>query len=165
MAASVRPSRPARSWSRPLAAGMLTLAALTVAGCSPIVTAKPYAPSDGIRVELGASFSAANLLIITAAKGEPGVLVGGLTNRTDDPISVTLSPDGATEATVRVPAQSTVLLGGDNDDPIAIDAVAVAPGSVLPLTISTRDGGSEDVSVPVLDGTLPEYADLVPTAG
>ncbi len=163
--ASVRPSRPARSWSRPFAAGMIALAALAVTGCSPITTAKPYAPSDGIRVEIGSSFSAANLLVITAAKGEPGVLVGGLTNRSEGPISVTLSPEGVADTTVRIPAKSTVLLGGDNDDPIALDAVAVAPGSVLPLTISTRDGGSEDVSIPVLDGTLPEYADLVPSAG
>ncbi|MGV8967094.1 MAG: hypothetical protein ACOH2F_12525 [Cellulomonas sp.] len=163
--ASARPSRPARSWSRPIAAGVLLLAALAVGGCSPITTAKPYAPSDGIRVDLGSTFSAANLLVISAAKGEPGVLLGGLTNRSEDPISVTLSPEGATEATVRVPAKSTVLLGGDKGEPIKIDTVTAAPGAVLPVTISTRDGGSENVSVPVLDGTLPQYADLVPTAG
>ncbi|WP_407344630.1 hypothetical protein [Pengzhenrongella phosphoraccumulans] len=163
--ASVRLSRPSRPWSRPLAAGMVALAAVAITGCSPLTTTKPYAPSDGVRVVLGSTFSAANLLIISEAEGEPGVLVGGLTNKSDSPISVTLSPKGATEATVRVPAGETVLLGGDNDPPLEIDKVGVAPGAVLPMTISTRDGGSEDVSIPVLDGTLPQYANLVPTAG
>jgi hypothetical protein len=34
---------------------------------------------------------------------------------------------------------------------------------VTPLTLATGPGGSLAVSVPVLDGTLPEYATLVPT--
>jgi hypothetical protein len=163
--ASARPSSPARSWSRLIATATVAVFAVTVAGCSsPITTAKDYAPSDGIRVVLGSSFSAANLLIISAAEGEPGVLIGGLTNSTDQATTVTLSPDGAADLTVRVPAGATVLLGGDNDPPLALDTVTVAPGAALPMTISTPDGGSESVSVPVLDGTLPQYADLVPTA-
>ncbi|RYV51225.1 hypothetical protein [Pengzhenrongella frigida] len=163
--ASVRPSTPARSWSRLLGVGIVALLPLTVAACSPIVTTKPYSPSDGIRVELGSSLSAANLLIISAAEGEPGVLIGGLTNSTDKATTVTLSPQGASEATVRVPAGATVLLGGGDDPPLELDTVDVAPGQVLPVTLSTPDGGSEAVSIPVLDGTLPQYADLVPTAG
>lgn len=163
--ASVRPSSPARPWSQLLPVGALAIAMLAAAGCSPIVTAEPYAPSDGIRVVLGSSFSAANLLIISAAQGEPGALVGGLTNSTDAATTVTLSPEGASEATVRVPAGATVLLGGDDASPLEIDSVDVAPGSVLPVTISTPEGGSESVQIPVLDGSLPEYADLVPTAG
>ena len=34
----------------------------------------------------------------------------------------------------------------------------------MPVTISTPEDGSIDVQVPVLDGTLPEYASQVPTA-
>ena len=167
--ASARPSSPERPRfrNRLLAVPALAIAALTLAGCSavsPITTEKPYAPSDGVRVELGSSFSAANLLIISAAEGEPGVLVGGLSNHSGDPIKVTLTPDGAKASTVRVPAGDTVLLGGDTSPPLALDTVGVAPGAVLPVTISTPDGGSLNVSIPVLDGTLPQYTDLVPTA-
>ena len=167
--ASARPSSPARPWprNRLLAVPALAIAALALAACSavsPITTEKPYAPSDGVHVDLGSTFSAANLLIVSAAEGEPGVLVGGLSNHSGDPIKVTLSPQGAKASTVRVPAGATVLLGGDTSPPLALDTVSVAPGAVLPVTISTPDGGSLDVSIPVLDGSLPQYTDLVPTA-
>lgn len=165
--ASVLPSRRPGPWSRSVAAAALALAGLTVAGCSalsPITTSSPYNASDGVRVELGSSFTAENLLVISAAKGRPGALVGGLTNHRADAVRVTLAAQGAGTATVRVPAGATVLLGSASDDPIELDTVSVPPGAVLPMTISTPDGGSQTVSVPVLDGTLPQYADLVPSA-
>ncbi|QTE29808.1 hypothetical protein [Pengzhenrongella sicca] len=152
--------------SRFAAAAALVLIGVT-AGCSaanPITTTRPYAASDGVRLELGSSLTAENLLIITAAEGEPGALIGGLTNRGDAALVVSVAADGAQEATVRVPAGATVLLGTDEDDPLTLDAVAVPPGGVLPVTISTPEGGSEQLSIPVLDGTLTEYATLVPTA-
>jgi len=144
----------------------LALAALLLAGCSalsPITTAYPYNPSDGVRVELGSTLKAENLLVISAAKDKPGALVGGLTNLGTADARVTLAPQGASKATVRVPAGGTVLLGSDLDPPIELDTVSVPPGALLPVTISTPDGGSEQVSVPVLDGTLPQYATLVPS--
>lgn len=145
---------------------MVALAALAIAGtvaCSPIQTAEPYNASDGVRVQLGSSLTAENLLIISAAAGEPGALIGGLTNRSGDDVRVTLAATGTDDVTVQVKAGVTVLLGSEDDAPLVLGSVGVAPGAVLPMTISTPAGGSQQVSVPVLDGSLSEYADLVPT--
>ena len=142
--------------------------ALTVAGCSatnPITSLHPYSPSDGIRVELSETLTAENLLVISAAEGAAGSFIDGLTNSSGDDVRVTVAAQGADDVTVHVPAGVTVLLGSADDAPAELDTVGVPPGAVLPVTISTPQGGSHEVSLPVLDGTLPEYADLVPTAG
>jgi len=144
----------------------LVLAALALAGCSavnPITTNVPYSPSDGIRVELGDALSAENLLVISAAKGEPGALIGGLTNGGTDDARVTIAADGTNTVTVHVPAGVTVLLGTEADAALSLDSVDVPPGAVLPVTISTPAGGSQSVSIPVLDGSFAQYATLVPT--
>jgi hypothetical protein len=57
-----------------------------------------------------------------------------------------------------------VLLGTDADEEIELDSVEAAPGSLLAVTISTPQDGSLEVQVPVFDGTLPEYSEMVPDA-
>jgi hypothetical protein len=47
---------------------------------------------------------------------------------------------------------------------VTFPAIDVPPGGLVPVTLSTPEDGSIDVQVPVLDGTLPEYASDVPTA-
>lgn len=152
--------------SRFVMAGALALAVATSAGCSalsPITSARPYSPSDGIRVQLGSSLTAENLLIVSAAKGDPGSLVGGLTNRSSGDLRVTLAAGTGNDVTVDVPAGVTVLLGSQSSAPARLTSVDVSPGGVLPVTISTPEGGSAQISIPVLDGTLSEYATLIPT--
>ena len=152
--------------TRWIAVPSLVLAACALAGCSavnPITTNEPYAPSDGVRVELGDALRAENLLVISDAKGEPGALIGGLTNDGTDDARVTITADGSNAVTVHVAAGVTVLLGTQTDAALSLDSVGVAPGAVLPVTISTPEGGSQSVAVPVLDGTFPQYATLVPT--
>ena len=152
--------------TRWIAAPSLALAAFALAGCSavnPITTNVPYSASDGIRVELGDALSAENLLVISDAKGEPGALIGGLTNGGTADARVTIAAEGSNTVTVHVPAGVTVLLGTEADAALSLDSVDVPPGAVLPVTISTPAGGSQSVSIPVLDGSFPEYATLVPT--
>lgn len=152
--------------SRFVVAGFVVLGAGALTGCSavnPITTDRPYNASDGIRVTLGTSFTAENLLIISAEEGDPGALIGGLTNRGSTNLVVTLAADGAQDVTVAVPAGVTVLLGSESNEPVELDAVDVPPGATLPVTISTPEGGSEQISIPVLDGTFAPYATLVPT--
>jgi hypothetical protein len=164
---SIRTAGLVRPVPRLLVGAVAALVAVGVAGCSavnPITTSRPYSPSDGVRVELGSALTAENLLVISAAKGKPGALVGGLTNRGSTGVRVSVAADGAGRVSVQVPAGATVLLGTSDNPPAAIDRVGVPPGAVLPVTISTPEGGSQQVSLPVLDGTLPAYASLVPTA-
>ena len=146
------------------AAGVVALAALALTGCSAtneITTAKAYSASDGVRAELG-DVTAENLIVLTTAKGAPAALQGAFTNRGTTAVTVSLTDGTAAIGTVRVDPATTVLVGGDAGKKITF-AASDAPGGVTPLTLATGSGGSLTVSVPVLDGTLPEYATLVPT--
>ena len=163
--ARVLPFRRSGSRSSLTAVPLLTLAAVSLAGCSavsPITSKQPYNASDGVRAELGSDLVAQNLLVISAAQGEPGALIGGMTNKGSEDASVTLAADGASDAMIEVPAGTTVLFGSDNDAALELDQVSVAPGGVLPVTISTPSGGIEKLSIPVLDGSIPPYEDLIP---
>lgn len=146
--------------------GAVALVSAGLAGCSAtneITTQLDYAASDGVRATIG-DVTAENLLVITAGKGEQGALQGAFTNRGSADVDVTLTTEDNTElASVPVAAGSTVLLGGTRGELVTF-TTPVAPGAVLPVTLSTGSAGSEAVSVPVLDGTLSEYTALVPTA-
>lgn len=181
-----RPTPISRSAARPARAAALvvglTAGLVALAGCSasnPITTQKPYSASDGVRIVLSDTLSAENLLVLTAAKGEAGTLLGALTNNGTDTERVSIAADGADDVTVRVPAGATVLLTPD-DTPdgaetsgttgparqdVALSTVPVAPGAVLSVTLSSGAAGTHTLDVPVLDGSLPEYASLVPAAG
>jgi len=145
------------------------LAALTLTGCSAtnqITTEKEYNSSDGIGARLG-DIKAINLLVVSAAKGEPGALLGALENTGGADQTVTIAI-GSDSSTVRVASGKTVLLGApggnaEKDVDVTFDAIDEPPGAFVDLTLSTPDAGSTQVGVPVLDGSLPEYADSVPT--
>ncbi|MCC2307348.1 hypothetical protein [Cellulomonas chengniuliangii] len=147
-------------------AGVVALVSAGLAGCSAtntITTQMDYAASDGVRATLG-DVTAQNLLIITAGEGEEGALQGAFTNAGRDDLTVTLSTEDDVElAAVPVAAGATVLLGGSSGDIVTFTSPG-APGAAVPLVLSTGAAGAESIFVPVLDGTLSEYADLVPTA-
>ncbi|GAA2726406.1 hypothetical protein [Cellulomonas aerilata] len=163
--ASARPSR--RPWSRTavvLSAG----AVLVLAGCSatnPITTSEAYNVVDGVPVDLGGDVAGRNLLVFTSGEGEVGTMSGALTNQSREDVQVELSAEGTDPVTVDVGAGQTVLLGGDEGEEVELESVGAPPGANLTMTLSTPAGGSVDVPVPVFDGTLPEYAEMVPDAG
>lgn len=162
-----------RTSARPVVVGAALALAVALSGCSAtndITSQSVYSASDGVRATLG-DLTAENLLIVAEAADAPGALQGALTNRGDDTLTVELTLEGSTER-VRVESGATVLLGGgageggadgDEREEVVFDA-AGAPGSTVELTLSTEAAGEQTVPVPVLDGTLPEYADLVPEA-
>lgn len=154
---------------RLLALAGLAAATLALSGCSatnPITTQDEYAASDGVRATIG-EIRADNLLLLSAGQGEPGVLHGGLVNDGVEDERVTLTFEGAEPIVVEVPGGATVLLDGTDEDghaDVRVEALDGVPGGVVPLTLETATWGSVSLDVPVLDGTLPEYATLVPTA-
>lgn len=140
------------------AASALTFAAL--AGCSainPITTKLAYDPSDGVSVEVG-GVTGYNLMVVTTGAGEPATLLGSLRNPSGEDVEVAASIDGTAIVTVTVPAGGTVKLGGDEDDAAVTGTSPVAPGHLAEVTFQTPEAGQVKESVPVLDGTLPEYA-------
>jgi len=146
-------------------AGLVALTAATLGGCSAtnsITTTLPYSPSDGVRAELG-DLTAENLLVLSAGTGKAAALQGAFTNRGTTSLTVSVtSKDGTSAGSVTVAAGATVLLGGPTGTVVDFTA-GDPPGAVTPLTLTTTHGGTLAVSVPVLDGTFPQYATSVPT--
>jgi hypothetical protein len=141
---------------------------VVLAGCSatnPMTTEDQYSASDGVRFVLG-DVRGTNLLVLSQAKGDVGRLEGALVNDGDEDQTVTLTFGDADPTTLELGPKETLLLDGSEEDGhanVEITAVEVSPGEVAPLTVKTAGGGSITLDVPVLDGTLPEYASAVPT--
>jgi len=153
-------SRPS---ARTVAVGAAVALAAVLSGCSttnPITTEDAYSASDGVGGVLGA-VSAENLLVIAAEADAPGAVQGALTNRGEDEATVELSLGGDTER-FRLASGETLLLGGPEGEKVLMTTPA-APGALADMTMSTAADGEVTIPVPVLDGTLPEYRDLVPT--
>ncbi|MGO1316108.1 MAG: hypothetical protein ACTMIR_03605 [Cellulomonadaceae bacterium] len=138
---------------------LATAGALAVSGCAPIMTQHAYAPSDGLRVVLADGVIVQNLLVLTAAEGDPGAVLGAVRN--SGPADAVVSLAGTD---LQVEAGQTVLIGGEAGRPLLLDAVDAAPGATLPLEVGIVGQQVETVPVPVLDGELPQYAPYVPTA-
>lgn len=153
-----------RTVTRIAAGAAAGVVALALSACSPILTTKPYAPGDGVRVawEGNDAVRGENVIVLSADQGGEGRLVGGLTNQTSEPVELTLGFAEGSSETVTLEANSTLLLNGEGDGDIVLDDVPVGPGANAQMTFSTPSLGQISLPVPVLDGIFPEYADLVP---
>ena len=143
------------------ALSLVLVVALALSGCSlaaKITTSKPYSPSDGVRAEVGPVL-AQNLLIITPAEGDEAVLVGSLTNTSDARVGVVLARANGEgqDVTVLVEGHDTERIGVAPGRTLVVAASQVAPGGLSEVKLSVTGGESVTVSVPVVDGTLPEY--------
>jgi hypothetical protein len=155
-------ARSRRTSARPVAVGAVAALAAVLSGCSatnPITTEVAYSASDGVRASLG-DLTAENLLLVAAAADSPGALQGALSNRGDEALTVEIATGSSTER-IRVGSGETLLLGGTEGEDVVLEAPE-APGATAEMTLITDAAGSVAVQVPVLDGTLPEYAELVP---
>ncbi|MFE5310492.1 hypothetical protein [Isoptericola sp. NPDC056605] len=156
-----RSARPARL----VAAASVMAGALLLAACSPTITTKPYAPSDGVRVNLTDQVRGINLMIVSEGEGEPGAVLGALANGSAEDVDFVLAAEGAEPISLTVPAGQTIYLSADQVSDQAVDAqlgtVATHPGGDLDATLSGA-GTDENFFLPVMDGTLPEYAAWVP---
>jgi hypothetical protein len=142
-----------------LAAGVVGLG-LVLSACSPLTTDRPYAASDGVRAQAG-DMTVENLMIVTAAEGEPGRLLGGASNSGAEAGELLLATaDGGSSIGIPIDAAGTVNFFADGVATF-FESVPVAPGSNLAMTITDPSGVTTPVSVPVLDGTLEEYRDVV----
>lgn len=156
-----------RGTARGLAAAATLAGALAASACSPITTTLSYAPSDGIQVELDERVRALNLLVVTRAEGQPGALVGAVANHTTEAIELALTLDGArSEVDLPVEAGGTALLGtGAGAVSILFDRIQTPPGGTVPLTLALDGRAPRTIQVPVLDGTLEEYAQVLKDLG
>lgn len=155
---TTRAARTPRFWAVPVVVAGVAL----TAACSPIETDRPYSPSDGQRVYLTDDLSAHNLLMVSAGEGLPGTLLGAFANDSTEDVEFTIAPEGGAALTVPVPAGGAVYLGADDGFDAQLGSVDAPPGATLPMVVGVSTGEEADVPVPVMDGTLEEYAPYVP---
>jgi len=156
--------RPGRGPAAALAA-VLVGAAAALAACStqsPAQTTVAYQPADGIDVNLG-SVLARGLVLVSAAKDAPGVLVGSLINNGNDAVTVTFLTQAQAQAsektgpTMQLKPSSQVPISG-----VQIDSVPAAPGALTTIVLSSN-AGQVFADVPIL---LPDgyYSSATATA-
>ncbi|MET0885656.1 MAG: DNA modification methylase, partial [Mycetocola sp.] len=61
--------------------------------------------------------------------------------------------------------RSTVSIGTSEDDPILLEGIHAEAGSMVEVFFQYGDETGVDILVPVLDGSLEVYSDLVPDTG
>ncbi len=143
-------------------ARLVSVAAIAVvaAGCSavnPITTQQAYDASDGVSVDLG-DIRAINLIVVSEAEGSPAVLIGSFHNLSDEDTSVAASIDGESIVDVDVPAGATVRLGGEEGEAHVTGTAPAGPGLIADVTFQVTGFGQTVREVPIMDGTLEEYA-------
>lgn len=137
---------------------------LGASGCSmlsPQATTIPYSPSDGVNVPDSGPLDVRNALVVADESGTVGNFIAAIVNDTDSSETLTVGVGGGVQ-TVRVPARSVVSLGVDGAEPLLIEALGSEPGTYVEIAFQSGDGTGVEVSVPVLDGSLPYYADFAP---
>lgn len=152
---------PKNRVQRALVAGAAALALLGTAGCSAIseqATTFSYAASDGIVADIG-PIDLRNLMILAADAESQGRVLGTAANNSDSPVQLSLAVAGST-ASVTVPANGQIRFEQDENETTLSNPGGI-PGSIVDVTVQVNSD-SEVVGVPVLDGTLPEYAEFVP---
>jgi hypothetical protein len=154
---------PKNRVQRTLVAGAAALTLLASTGCGAIneqATTKSYSASDGIVANVG-SIGLRNLLVVAESADAPARVLGTAFNTSDSPVQLALTGPGST-ATVTIPADGKVIFEEDENETI-VGSPGAAPGALVDITVRVNNE-SADVLVPVLDGTLPEYRDFVPSA-
>ena len=161
-------STPARRVALSVALGA---ALLSATGCGYInaqQTTHVYSASDGAREDLG-PLMLPNILIVSSGTDgaspeltadAPGRLLGTVFNTSDKPVALTFS-DGGSTVRLDVPAKGELRLE-EESTPVELSESGAIPGGLAQIKF-TADGQSKEVGVPVLDGTLAEYRDYLPT--
>jgi hypothetical protein len=145
---------------------LAAVALLGTTGCAMLstqATTLPYSPADGVNVPDSGPLLVRNALLVTDEEGEDANFLAAIVNPTDDSQTLTLEfgEEDPISETVRVPANTTVSLGGE-DDALLIEGLDVPAGADVLVYFQSGDSEGVEVAVPVLDGTLDYLAEFTP---
>lgn len=157
--------------TRRIASSIALAAAIAfgASGCglmAPQSTLEPYAPSDGIDVNLD-SVDVRNLLLIADRSGKNFnvVFTGVNTGDRDELVRMTfVDESGSTKATADFLVEPGLTVFGNPDgdvEPTLVSIPGLLPGANVTAFIEAANGGEAERPVPALDGTLAEYKDYV----
>ena len=146
----------------------VVLAATVVLGTSacnlisPQTTTKEYDASDGVSGTIG-DMSIRNAAIISG-DGKDGNLLVSITNAGGaESLTIKWGDDFSESTEARIPEDETISFGTEEEDPILLENIDAVPGSLLTMFFQYGDETGVEIFVPVLDGTLPEYTEFVPS--
>jgi hypothetical protein len=146
-------------------AALSALVLLGATGCtfiSPQATKIEYAASDGVNVsDADGPIDVRNVFVVATEDGSVGNLIGAIVNPTDERATLTITLPGSDTFTITVPAGDSISLGADAE-PLRIVDLDTMPGATVEIHFQSGDSTGVKTAVPVLDGSLSYYADLVP---
>lgn len=141
------------------------LIALGVSACAPIATLKHYDPSDGISTMVG-DVKVLNALVLTKA-GATGNLLFSAYNPSDELVQLTVQydvhGDKQTKTATLLP-DSTTDVGYGKGGQFLLSGLNTKAGSLVDIYFQYGDEAGKQITVPVLDGGLAQYSELLPTA-
>lgn len=139
---------------------------LTATGCSmisPQATTIAYSAAEGTNVHDSGPIEVRNAQIVANEDGSEGNFVAALINQTEDSHTLNIEfGEGGPSLTVRVPANTTVSLGSEDDEPLLVEDLDARPGTDITTFFQSGDSEGALVSIPVLDGSLDYLAPLAP---
>lgn len=147
-------------------AALSALVLLGATGCTfitPQSTKIEYPASDGVNIsDADGPIDVRNVLVIATEDGSIGNLIGAIVNPTDESATLTITLAGIDPLTITVPAGDKVSLGADAE-PLRIEGLDTKPGATVEMHFQSGDSTGVKAAIPVLDGSLSYYADLVPS--
>ena len=152
---------------RKLAAiGLAASLLLGTTGCSlvsPVASRVTYSPGDGTQINLQ-TVKVRNFMYLSNGKGGEA-LFGSIINPSLESKTVKIQYTDGTlnekkEVSINLLAGQKIDLGYNGGSALAID-LAGEPGGVVNLFVIEGNNTGKMIEVPVLDGTLAQYKDLV----
>jgi len=139
--------------------------ALGMTGCSFIATQAtliPYQASDGTAGTAG-EIEVHNAIALSADGTDVALVMNVVNNGAPAIVTFQYTDAAGAKKDVTVYADSGLSsIGAAGDKQLILPNVDVTIGSRLPLYVVDPGQAGEGLLVPVLDGTLPEYAPLLP---
>ncbi len=128
-----------------------------------VASLEPYSPSDGQQIDLE-TIKARNLIYLVGESGR-GFLIGSLVSTSSSDMNVKLQyidpgTQKPTDFFFDVPARSKIDFGYNGKPAIEVPVVEV-PGQTAKFFLLESKSISGKIQVPVLDGTLAEYRELL----
>lgn len=148
-------------------AALSALVLLGATGCTfitPQSTKIEYPASDGVNIsDADGPIDVRNALVIATEDGSTGNFIAAIVNPTEESATLTITVGDLDPFTITVPAGDRVSLGTAGEEPLRIDGLDTKPGANVEMHFQSGDSAGVKTEVPVLDGTLSYYADLVPS--
>jgi hypothetical protein len=145
-------------------AAIAALVMLGVAACAPIASLKPYDPSDGVSTTIG-QVKVLNALVLSKS-GKDGNLLFSAYNPTAKPIQLNVqygSESDRTTVRATLKPDTTTDFGYGKKGQFLLPGLGAKPGTLAHIYFQYGNEEGDQLTVPVLDGSLPQYQNLLPT--